>query len=670
MLPFGLLGARSKKISDAPHGLDQRSIRAFQLLPQMANMHIQRAFVGRGLALVQNRRQLIARYSAAGRSHQELENVKFNRGDFDSLAMAPDLAGLGIEFNPSRRDRSRLEHFRLSNASQHCPDTGHELLRAEGFWEIVVRPRVQAGDAVLLRRAGGQHDHGNCTAFSNHPQQLETAENRQHDVENDKVKIAFESASQALTAVIHGLQAEPLGQKKVVHQRTKLSVVLNQKDRSKRTAGLGSCFHLVVSDATLPQISPESQSLEFTFTKLKAHLVPKRCSLEKMRKVAAAALILVASALPPAAAQPPASKSFIGTVTAFKPEIEVEIKPDNAAVVDVKLTADTVAQRVAPGEKTLKNAVTVNVAELSVGDRVLVTLASDSTNVRRIIIMSAADIGKRDEADRQDWNTRGISGIVAAKSGSTITLRIRSFQGETRPTVTVSDQTKFRRYAPDSVKFADARPSKLDEINVGDQLRARGGKTPDGLAIAADEVVFGTFLTTAGSVVSVDGAAKEITIKETGTGQPLVIRLTPDSRVKQMPSFPGMGGAPGAGGGPPPPGGSPSGGFGGPPGGGPTLAQMVEMMPTGTLEDVKPGQTVIVSSTKGATSDHVTGIMLLANAEMLVRMATAQSGAGAAAGNRTSGAGGLPQGMPTGAMPSGMDLGGMLGGIGLSGMGP
>jgi hypothetical protein len=341
----------------------------------------------------------------------------------------------------------------------------------------------------------------------------------------------------------------------------------------------------------------------------------------------------------------------------------------------VKLTADTVAERVAPGEKTLKNAVTVNVAELSVGDRVLVTLAPDSTNVRRIVIMSATDIGKRDEADRQDWNTRGISGIVAAKSGSTITLRIRTFQGETRPTVTVSDQTKFRRYAPDSVKFADAKPSTLDEISVGDQLRARGAKTPDSLAIAADEVVFGTFLTTAGSVVSVDVAAKEITIKETGTGKPLVIRLTPDSRIKQLPSFAGMGGAPEAGGGPPP-GRPPSGGFGGmvpgvgPPGGGPTLAQMVEMMPAGTLEDVKPGQTVIVSSTKGATSDRVTGIMLLANADMLVRMATAQSGAGAATGNRPDGAGGLPQGMPTGGMPSGMDLGGMLGGIGLSGMGP
>ncbi len=95
---------------------------------------------------------------------------------------------------------------------------------------------------------------------------------------------------------------------------------------------------------------------------------------------------------------------------------------------------------------------------------------------------------------------------------------------------------------------------------------------------------------------------------------------------------------------------------------------MVEMMPAGTVEDVKPGQTIIVSSTKGASSDLVTGIMLLANAEMLVRMASMQAGSGA--GNRPSGAGALPQGMPPGGMPAGMDLGGMLGGIGLSGIGP
>ncbi len=64
-----------------------------------------------------------------------------------------------------------------------------------------------------------------------------------------------------------------------------------------------------------------------------------------MRKVAGSVTNSVASALPPASAQAPANKSFIGTVTAFKPETEVEIKPDNAAVVDVKLTPDTVAQK-------------------------------------------------------------------------------------------------------------------------------------------------------------------------------------------------------------------------------------------------------------------------------------------------------------------------------------
>jgi hypothetical protein len=377
-----------------------------------------------------------------------------------------------------------------------------------------------------------------------------------------------------------------------------------------------------------------------------------------MSKIAEAALLLVVLSLWPAAAQAPAGKSFIGTIAAFKPETELEIKPDNAASMNVKLTADTIAQRVGPGEKTLSNAVTVNVTELAIGDRVLVTLEPDNTNVRRIVVMSAADIGKRDERDRLDWNARGISGIVAAKSGNVITLRIRSLQGETRPTVTVSGETTFRRYAPDSVKFVDAKPSKLDEISVGDQLRARGGRSADGLAVTAEEVVFGTFLTTAGSVVSVDTSAREITIKEMGSGKPLVIKLTSDSRIKQMPSFAGMGGPPGGGG-------PPSGGFnagaraGTPSDTGFTVAQMVEMMPAGKVEDVKPGQTLIVCSTKGATSDRVTGIMLVANAETLVRMATAQSGAGAGS------VGTSPQGMS----PGGMDLSGILGGAGLSGMG-
>jgi len=391
----------------------------------------------------------------------------------------------------------------------------------------------------------------------------------------------------------------------------------------------------------------------------------------------AGAAILITFGLQLAKPQTPASQSFVGTIVAFKRETQVEIKPDNGAAVDVRLTADTVGLRIAPGEKNLKNAVVAKLTELLIGDRVLVTLEPNTQNIRRIVIMSSDDIRKRDEAERQDWNARGIAGIVVSKNGDAISLRIRSFQGETNPTVTVSDRTKFLRYAPDSVKFADAKPSSLAEIKVGDQLRARGTKNPDGSAVEADEVVFGTFLTIAGSVISVDQAAQEITAKEVGTGKQVSIKLTPESRIKQMPSFPGMGGPPpGASGqspgasGPPPGafrGGAPGGaGFNGmPPGGPPPIAQMVEMMPAGTLEDVKPGQTIIVSSTKGEIADHLTAIILLANAEMLVQMASRQAGGAA---NRSPA--GDQQGMPPGGMPAGMDLSGVLGGVGMAGIGP
>jgi hypothetical protein len=390
------------------------------------------------------------------------------------------------------------------------------------------------------------------------------------------------------------------------------------------------------------------------------------------------------------------TKTFVGTVGGVKlgadAVMELDVKPDGGEPLKLKLTADTLAQRIAPGETTLKNAVPASVGDLAAGDRVLITMDAGVTGnlseVRRVVIMSSADIGKRDQADREDWNKRGISGVVASKQGGTIVLRSKTMQGEVRETVTVSDKTRFRRYAPDSTKFADTKPSQLAEIAVGDQVRARGDKSADGLAVAAEEVVFGTFLTTAGNIVSVDPTAQEVTITEMGSAKTVTIRITPDSRIKAMPNFggpggpgggaasgrgPGPGAFPAGGGFPGPPGGAPGfpgapgapgfPGGGTPPGGAPTLAQMVEMMPPSTLADLKPGQTIVVSSTKGASTERLTAITLVANAEMLIRAAQPE-GRGAAGQNGAPG-GGFP---PGGAQ--GMDLGGLLGGFGLPGIGP
>jgi hypothetical protein len=373
-----------------------------------------------------------------------------------------------------------------------------------------------------------------------------------------------------------------------------------------------------------------------------------------MRQLATLLLLTVAAV----AAQ---TKSFVGTVTGFRSaSAEVEIRPDSGDMVVARFTSGTIAQKIAPGERDLKKAESIQVTDVTAGDRVLVTLEAGSSNVRRIVVMPAGDIAKRNEADRLDWQKRGVAGIVSARTANRITVKTRTLSGEIEAVVTVDEHTSFKRYAPDSVKFSDAQISAFSAVNVGDQLRARGEKSEDGLKVAAAEVVFGTFVVKAGTVASVDPASKQITVKELGSNKPLTVVFTADSQIKQMPAFPagtmgGMarGGMPGAASGGRS-GAAPMGGRAG----GFDINQMLEMMPAVKLEDLKPGSTVVISSTKGAKTDQLTAIMLLSNADMLIQMASAMSGGGSRGGS------GMGAGM--GSMMGG-DAGG-LSGLGLSGI--
>jgi hypothetical protein len=216
----------------------------------------------------------------------------------------------------------------------------------------------------------------------------------------------------------------------------------------------------------------------------------------------------------------------------------------------------------------------------------------------------------------------------------------------------VGETTRYRRYAPDSVKFTDAKPSSFAEIRVGDQLRTRGAKNADGKTVQAEEVVFGTFLTMAAAITAIHPESGEITAKELGGKKVFLVKLTVDSQVKKMPSFPGFGGRPG-GLGPRSP------GAGGPPGAqGPLdLAQMIERMPAAQLADLKTGETIVVSSTKGAKDGELTAIMLLANAEWLIQLATQQQE-------------GRQVGFGSGGMNAGGGLGMGLGGLELPAMVP
>ena len=353
-------------------------------------------------------------------------------------------------------------------------------------------------------------------------------------------------------------------------------------------------------------------------------------------------------------------KQFVGTVKSLQPETaEIQIAPDLGEPVNVKVSSKTIAQRIAPGERDLKKAATITVGEIAPGDRVLVALEPGTTDLRRIVVMAAAEISKRDEADRQDWLKRGVAGVVREKKGNAIAISVRGGTGEQSLTLVATDKTSFRRYWPDSIKFADAKKSSIGEIAVGDQIRARGEKNSDGSTLKAEDIVFGAFQTRVGLIVSWTAGSGLLTVAESGTGKQLTVHVGPDAQIKAMPSFgvPGEGGMgrggppPGAGG---PPNGMPGRSLPAADSGPPDIVRMVEQLPPGSQENLVAGKSVIISSTKGLKPDEMSAITLVVNADMLIRMASMARGP-AVNGRGRSGS-------------QGMDAGGMSGERGMSGL--
>jgi hypothetical protein len=224
--------------------------------------------------------------------------------------------------------------------------------------------------------------------------------------------------------------------------------------------------------------------------------------------------------------------------------------------------------------------------------------------------------------------------------------------------IPVSDKVELRRYAPDSIKFADAKEAKFEELKVGDQLRALGQRNPEGTAFTAEKVVTGSFKTVGGVITAIDPATGEIKINDLQTKQPLTIVVKHDAVLRKFPPANEMGGMmmmgrPGGGaGGQTPPGGGQAGGQGAGPGagqgagqgggrGGMNMQDMLERLPTIAITDVKVGDTIIVSSTKGTDPTRLTAISLISGADRLLNMLAArqQQSGGPATPNPSAGLG-------------------------------
>jgi Cu/Ag efflux protein CusF len=361
---------------------------------------------------------------------------------------------------------------------------------------------------------------------------------------------------------------------------------------------------------------------------------------------------------------------------------QITIKTDAGSMVLVSISDKTSYKRLAPGETSLTNAADITLADVGEGDRVMArgTVAADQKSVPalQVIVMTKGDLAKKQEAERLEWRRRGILGVITALKPDTneITISNRTMAGTQAVTLKVSDKTEMRRYAPDSIKFGDAKPSTFSEIKVGDQLRALGDRTEDPLRFNPQKVVTGSFRTVGGVVTAVDPATGEIKINDLEKKHPLTIIVKHDAVLRRFPPASEMGAMmmggrrpEGAGpGGQAPPGGQAQGqatarpqgaggsggsgpGGGGPGGGGPgaggpngprggfNINEMLERLPTISLADVKVGDTIIVSSTQGVDPTRLTAISLVAGADTLLAMLAPRPQAGQAAPNPAAGLG-------------------------------
>jgi hypothetical protein len=358
----------------------------------------------------------------------------------------------------------------------------------------------------------------------------------------------------------------------------------------------------------------------------------------------AALLVCAPLARTNAAAQAPAR--FLGTITAINGDT-ITVKTDAGAVYQVEVPATAAIKRIAPGEKDLSAAVTLQFSDLATGDRALVRLAPNApagtTQALQIITVKAADVALKQQKDREDWQVNGVGGLVKSVDSGTGVIVLTSGAGLTAKTITVhtTPATILKRYPPASVRYDLAQAAPISAIQVGDQLRARGTKNAEGTEITAVEEVSGGFRNISGLILSIDPSKSTVVVKDLLTKKPVEIQITADAQMRKLPDRMAMmlgimlkgnaggggrnggggqggnGGGQGANGG----GARPAGGGGGRSGaggraGGFDAQRMLSTAPTIQLSDLKKGDAVMVVATEG--SSDVTAITLVAGVEPLL----------------------------------------------------
>jgi len=371
-----------------------------------------------------------------------------------------------------------------------------------------------------------------------------------------------------------------------------------------------------------------------------------------------------------------AGSRVVGTVKSIS-GASVVVTLDNGTDSTITFTDSARIVRAVPGQADLKSALPIHVSDIQVGDRISAHVQAGDNNSllgASALVMSKGDIAQKQQREREEWR-EGVGGIVKSVDTSSGTIAIpNSLAGSGKQIlIHTSPQTEIRRYSADSVKFEDAKTSTLDQIKVGDQVRARGTKNEDGSEFTAQAIVSGSFREMAATVISADAGNRSVTVTDLATKKPITIKIGPDSMLRKLPQMMAVGiamrlkgvspgGAPSGAGGPAGSGASGNGaaagngtprwqgaggqgggqgwqgganhaggpgGTGAPGGSGgfrggngpPDLQQILARMPPMQLTELGKGDAVMLVATEGSSGSAPTAITILAGVEPILTAA-------------------------------------------------
>jgi hypothetical protein len=314
---------------------------------------------------------------------------------------------------------------------------------------------------------------------------------------------------------------------------------------------------------------------------------------------------------------------FVGTISAIE-NSTLTVKTDAGVAHQVTVPASAVLKRISPGQKDLSAAATLQFSDLATGDRVLVKLDPDAvTKATQIIVVKLSDVALKQQKEREEWSQRGVGGLVKSVDPATGVILLKSGSGDAVKTITVrtSKSSVLKRYAPASVSYDAAQVASIDAILPGDQLRARGTKSQDGLEITAEEVISGSFRNISATITSIDATASTLVVKDLATKKQVTIHIRTDAQMRRLPDRMAQmlaarlknssngdaanmhSGTPG------------SGQVGGDP------QQILSRAPAIQIADLTKGEPVMLVSTPGTT--EVTAITLLAGVQSLLESSEA-----------------------------------------------